>query len=420
MKKWLFCLALFCSSFGIVELSFRILFAIKVTPSVFWFGTPFIHTRDLKTFDPRGVERREIAADLAKKDADGSFMVANNRVNNYAKYFPHQVRYGYTVNGEKFKITINSRGLRGREFTEPKRPEVIRIINLGASPTFGDENRDDETYSYYMEEMLNQRLATRPCGEIQAFEVMNFGIPRLNSDQIYALFMAEALELQPDVVTFYEGINDTTLYKGTGGIAAQLVKKYPVVFYLRSLFLVLRDKLMILALFDNANDLNRQVVPDAKAQSTSVTAERMFAETDVQAHIAGRSEYFLKNLSKIYQACQERQITFLVANQQVASLLIPRNKLKGVTLQEEVTLVREKLMKTGHLSLVEMHFLTHDAIMHDLRQWANERQIPFVDIISSLDQDRDQLIGWCHFTAEGNKLVAEQFTAVIFSSLCPH
>jgi hypothetical protein len=33
-------------------------------------------------------------------------------------------------------------------------------------------------------------------------------VPHLKSDQIYALFVQEGLDLKPDFVTFYEGIND--------------------------------------------------------------------------------------------------------------------------------------------------------------------------------------------------------------------
>ena len=39
-------------------------------------------------------------------------------------------------------------------------------------------------------------------------EVINLGIPHLRSNHVLALFLAEALPLGPDVITYYQGSND--------------------------------------------------------------------------------------------------------------------------------------------------------------------------------------------------------------------
>ena len=92
---------------------------------------------------------------------------------------------------------------RGRDFQTQKAPGVIRVVTLGASSTFGYYDRDEETYPFLLETLLN---AESP--ESLRFEVINLGIPHLKMASIYQLFMAEALPLQPDIVTFYEGNND--------------------------------------------------------------------------------------------------------------------------------------------------------------------------------------------------------------------
>ena len=52
-------------------------------------------------------------------------------------------------------LNTNSKGLRGKkDFPYAKNKEKLRILILGDSFTFGDEVSDDETYSYYLQEML--------------------------------------------------------------------------------------------------------------------------------------------------------------------------------------------------------------------------------------------------------------------------
>ena len=94
-------------------------------------------------------------------------------------------------------------GFAVEKFDETKKPGVTRIITLGSSSTFGYYDRDNETYPYYLEQILNKAL--RSTGR---FEVINLGIPHLRSEEILSLFQAEAIPLRPDVVTFYEGVND--------------------------------------------------------------------------------------------------------------------------------------------------------------------------------------------------------------------
>jgi hypothetical protein len=107
------------------------------------------------------------------------------------------------ITNEAFRGSINSRGFRGGEFDESKELGVTRIVTLGSSSTFGYYDRDNETYPYYLEQKLNQRLAGTA-----RFEVINLGIPHLRSEEILALFYAEAIPLHPDVITFYEEVND--------------------------------------------------------------------------------------------------------------------------------------------------------------------------------------------------------------------
>jgi hypothetical protein len=361
-----------------LELSLRGFFAIIVGPDVLLYGTRFC-CGSQKSFDQKGAARKE--------EEELTVSVHENIKGNYSKYFPNQIRTDIDEHGEIFSVTINSRGFRGKDFSDQKAEGVIRVITLGASSTFGYHNRDNETYPYVMESTLNQSCTGK------SFEVINFGIPHSKSDNIYSLFLSEAVDLNPNIVTFYEGINDSEMEQDLGGLA----KSSPSVFSsLKTLFYTLRDRLITLALLDN----------------WLASGEKM-SESDFHSHLQGRSEYFLKNLSLIHEECEKRGILFIVANQQAKSYAISREDIRGVTYDDEVKMLKNKLAKEGELSRVEVIFLTHAIIMEDLKDWALANNVPFVDVIKATDQDRDTLLSSVHVNPRGNKIIAAAFAEEI-------
>ena len=86
-------------------------------------------------------------------------------------------------------LNTNSKGLRGKnEYLYGKNQNKIRILVLGDSFTFGDEVSDNETYSYYLQEMMPQS------------EVINLGMHGYGHDQMLTLFKEEGIKYKPDIV----------------------------------------------------------------------------------------------------------------------------------------------------------------------------------------------------------------------------
>ena len=86
-------------------------------------------------------------------------------------------------------LNTNSKGLRGKnEYSYSKDQDKIRILVLGDSFTFGDEVSDNETYSYYLQEMVPHA------------EVINFGVHGYGHDQMLILFKEEGIKYEPDIV----------------------------------------------------------------------------------------------------------------------------------------------------------------------------------------------------------------------------
>jgi hypothetical protein len=378
-KKLLYSLILLIIPLLVFEIGLRIFFALHVGPSVLYYGTSLYHQ---------------------EMQGDASIRTMSHR-SKYWKYYPHQIRYTRDKeNGGVIRAGINSFGFRGHEFDRQKPADVIRVATLGASSTFGFSVRDAQTYPYFLEQILNQR-----CHPGERYEVINLGIPHLKSDQLQALFCAECLPLNPDIVTFYEGVNDSwnspiresKLQKGCWTLRKRLRSFSP----LRRAFPFLRDHFVAALLIDGCSKRH-----DVK-----------FLKEDFEKHIVGKSEKFVRNVAEICTACQRRNIRFIVISQQAKSFHVPRETIRGVTYQEEAELVRQKLLRHHHLTDHEVYFLTHQILMQDLKRWAIANQASYIDGIRILNQRRDVLVSWVHLNAEGNRMLAEAIATEILAQV---
>lgn len=339
---------------ALVELALRAFAALEVGPSAFLYGSARSRT----------------------------YVDAASGV-GYSKYRPGQTRMDRDPTGNRFRVGINRRGFRGPDFDTTKPPNTVRVVTLGASSTFGYYDRDHETYPHYLGRILNQTAApgTR-------FEVINLGIPHLNAEQIHALFLAEAVPLDPDIVTFYEGVNDARLTDGVPGI--------------RSSFLRLTEISMVASL---VNDVVTRL------------PVRRFSATELEADRSGKADRFVARIEKTFDECRRRNIVFIVAPQQAQSHLLPPERMRGVTMADEVRLIQEKLGATNALAYNELNLLIHDELMARLRAWASARHVPVADVVRALDRDRDYLMSWVHLHPHGNRIVAVELAKTILACL---
>lgn len=359
----------------IIEICTRIAFAIQVGPSVLFFGTSLARNEATRPESKRSVTMHE------------------NNAGNYSKYFPNQIRYDTDQNGEMFQVNINGHGFRGEEYQNEKYAGIVRIITLGASSTFGYFNRDNETYPYYLELYLNND----GCSNGTSFEVINLGIPHLRSNEIFNLFLAEGVQLSPDVVTFYEGINDS----GASAKNSFRAKARDVPLLRRQLHWI-RTHLVSAALIHKYID----------------SSKRRFPSKEVDARLEGRSSQFLGNLNHLNELSKKQGFLFIVANQQAKSGILPRRKMQGVTYSEEVQIINNNLENNGDISQGELHLMVHNELMNDVREWASANDAPFVDIISALDSDRSVLLSWVHLNPQGNRIIAREFAEEILGRVC--
>lgn len=107
-----------------------------------------------------------------------------------------------------YPLSINSKGLRDREYPYQKPAGVKRILVLGDSFAWGYGVGDEHIFT----EVLEEKLAS---GE-QKWEVINAGVSGYGTDQEYLFLKNEGLKYEPDIVllAFYlrnDPVNNTGL-----------------------------------------------------------------------------------------------------------------------------------------------------------------------------------------------------------------
>lgn len=101
----------------------------------------------------------------------------------------------------RFRLSINSQGMRALGPVKPKAEGLMRIICLGDSYTFGTDVDDEYTYPGQLQDLLNQARAAR-------FEVINAGVMGYSSRQGLVYLREKLLNLEPDLVILEFGLND--------------------------------------------------------------------------------------------------------------------------------------------------------------------------------------------------------------------
>lgn len=95
--------------------------------------------------------------------------------------------------------TINSLGLRDREYPVVPQPKTFRIGLVGASHDMGWGVKDDETYENIVEDRLNRELGPLTG---QRFEILNFSLQSYRPTQKLAVIEKRVFPLKPDLVLY--------------------------------------------------------------------------------------------------------------------------------------------------------------------------------------------------------------------------
>ena len=377
----------------VAELMTRAWFAGFVGSDLWWYGTPWHRDEvaDSMSTNARDLKLVQVHENAVERE-DGEVA--------YSKYFPFEEKLVLGAGGlARFPVKINSRGFRGPDFEPTKPAGVRRVLAMGASSTFGYRNRDHETYPARLQQLLDAR---DPGG----WEVINFAIPHASSAEILAMFRAEGAALAPDFVTVYAGANDSTVVRAPEGWWPALVETL--------------GEHSVLALF------LVHTFPVSASSEGFLWSDELAQE---------REEIFVGRMASLERAVRAVGGELVVVTQQVKSLLIPREDLRGVSYEDEVALVRSALVAGevgpgssdlpvfSDMEAVSKIYdwarilLIHDRITAAQIEWASRTGIPVADARAILDERRDLLLSWVHLHPKANRMVAATIADVLLKQV---
>jgi lysophospholipase L1-like esterase len=120
-----------------------------------------------------------------------------------------------TDNPRIFDVRTNALGLRGPEVAREKAAGVTRVLCVGDSCTFGSGAGAEDTWPAQLARLLKEQVVEArelpglESEELGPFEVLNAGVPGYSSYQGRRYLETEGFDLDPDVVVFALGFNDS-------------------------------------------------------------------------------------------------------------------------------------------------------------------------------------------------------------------
>jgi lysophospholipase L1-like esterase len=118
-------------------------------------------------------------------------------------YAHHYTGYALKPNYQREPFErINNVGFRGGDIALEKPEGVYRIVALGGSTTFAVYLPWTESYPYYLQEELRERLGT------DKIEVINGGLTGSTSGESFHRLATQVLPVDPDMIIIYHAYND--------------------------------------------------------------------------------------------------------------------------------------------------------------------------------------------------------------------
>lgn len=117
---------------------------------------------------------------------------------------PHHYQIYYPTPNYRHAGTVhNSLGFRGSEISRVKPPGVFRIVLVGGSSTYDTSIPDNnQTFASKLSDALKNTY------QYKHVEVINAGVPGYTSWESLINFEFRVLDLSPDLVVYYEAVND--------------------------------------------------------------------------------------------------------------------------------------------------------------------------------------------------------------------
>jgi hypothetical protein len=290
-------------------------------------------------------------------------------------------------------FTVNSYGLRGKEFSIPKPAQIYRIVIFGGSSTFGGQSPEGETYPEYLEKILRHRLPPKNI------EVINYGLSSKSMYYLATHYFKEIEQLQADMVIF-NNVRNTVFYDPNFQIVNYgdiLTKKH---YFLTKINFFLNDNMLLYRLI-------KKSLRSLEIKKIPVDQQRYFLD-----------ELYFPLLKEIYTDTKRQGIILVNILEPAYSEL---NKIffsKTYTEDELRTIANDYYEKNAGKTddenrsngvILSMHYA-----YNQMRKLSKEHPEiilidPSIELFKAENQDDNSQIfsDYIHLTSQGNKILAE-------------
>ena len=285
---------------------------------------------------------------------------------------------------------INSKGFRGKEFTENKN-SLNRIISLGGSTTMGLGSEYDMTYPAQLESMLkNEKIDV---------EVLNFGLSSKSLSFIRKLLFSEAINYDPDLIIIYSNRNPA-LYDSQG--TKINIEKDNQNIFIKKVNLFLIDNIMTFRLIFKTY---RKII------SMSISSDKIISphNVNVEHNIYYFTDQYKDTLEEIILFCKQKNIKVALVKQAV---LFDEKIQKKIELETSKNLI-ETLKNLRNEPLYDFNYaesfwiITNAILNKDLDLLSHHENTIIIDPVHELIKNKDNFSDYIHLTDKGNTVLAE-------------
>jgi len=210
----------------------------------------------------------------------------------------------------------NALGFRGQEVVVPKPPGVYRIVLLGGSTTYTYSVEDyRHSYPYLLQEILREKGHA-------SVEVVNAGVPKYTTWESLINLAFRCLELEPDMVILYHGVNEVhtrlvfpfEAYQSDNSGSREVFSFQESILDHSTLLRILRTRLGLRkraeGFFSAYEGVLTNVTEEFRRQKTSETyPSGLFAQYPASQILEkNKPVYFERNLRSMIAICREFRI----------------------------------------------------------------------------------------------------------------
>lgn len=300
----------------------------------------------------------------------------------YYKFPPSRTLKQYGLFTQPTPIEINNHGFRGPDFEAEKADGAFRIVCMGGSSTFGFFGRDDYTYPAILERVLRKRVATVDV------EVINVGVPHMNTSNIRAMLVHEVVRYEPDVVTLYSAYNDAGERRDESAVEA--------------IGTWLHGHLATYVALKRLVDALGGPALHSRWTGYFPRSDSNHIDTQVALHVPD----YERNIVDFVDVVRGIGAVPILIRQPMTARSSGTPVMPALPYADEIAAIEAGLASNGWVEPDQATMLVHRALLESLDRIAIEQRVEIVDNVAIVDRNPDFFASYVHLSESGNAALA--------------